>query len=130
MTGVVKTAVIGALQRLPSGQKPHLGDIRKAISHTLRRDVTSLELRQALEALYFKGMIDHKLNLSPSMREPTKPAPSTSETEEPPSRSGADIACGAVPSSVAPVRKLIDLRHAPSGMEAMAASWRTKAVGG
>ncbi len=28
-----------------------------------------------------------------------------------------------------PIRKLIDLRHAPSGMEAMAASWRRKAAG-
>ena len=128
MTAALKHAVIAALRTVPDGEKPRLGTIRAHVSRALYRDVSAVEIRRAFEALYFKGMIDHKLNLSPSMRGST-PQASTRETEGPPSRSGADTACGAVPPSVAPIRKLIDLRHAPSGMEAMAASWRRKAAG-
>ena len=122
MTAALKHAVIAALRAVPDGEKPRLGTIRAHVSRALYRDVLAVEIRQALEALYFKGMIDHKLNLSPSMRPPAKPVQPTCETE------GA-LRDPAATSVVRPIRKLIDLRHAPSSMEAMAASWRRKAAG-
>lgn len=123
MSLVLKTAIVGALQRVPAGEKPHLGSIRKDVSIVLRRDITPVELRQALEALYFKGVIDHRLNLI----QPHTPAASGTAREAP----GGTVSAVPMrdPVSAAPFsRRLIDLRHAPSSMEEMAASWRRKAA--
>lgn len=145
MSKALQTAIIRALQRLPEGQKPHLGNLRRDVAKTIRREITVAEFRTATEALYFAGKVDHHLNLSPSMRCPAAPqqARPTSEAEEPPSRSAASLdplgdACGAAPPperSFDPAlyerRRLtrIDISNAPSGMELAAAAWKRKAVG-
>lgn len=102
----LQTAVIGALQRLPDEAKPHLGDMRREISDVLQRTITPADLRQAIEALWFKGKLEfNTLRLSPSMR-----------CERGPELARRRTANGK-----------IDLRNAPSGMELMAAQWRTRA---